>query len=232
MEINDIIKVHIWQLPEKVSDIIKEEEYTIINDGFTKKVSMQRLYEYFNQDYKIENTERYFNETLYSINKEYEPKYVTLELSLNNYEDMVQRLVNDFKVNRDKIRDLETSFIVFNNSINNTVNIFEDLANKQSILLSTLENFQSIIFDLKSKILNHRIEIEDLKGNTNELITEVSQLYINSGNMKNQLNEIEGSINSNIQNKKETLLQNINTEYDKIISIIDHYHHIHDKKYN
>ena len=80
---DEIIKVHIWQLPEKIDDIDKLINYSIIDDGSVKKVKIEKLYEYFNQDYKVENINNYFEESIDSINKEYNPQYFSSLLFIN-----------------------------------------------------------------------------------------------------------------------------------------------------
>ena len=44
--------IHIWELPEKTDNIDKANNFTIIHDGVNlKKVTLQKLYEYFNLEF-------------------------------------------------------------------------------------------------------------------------------------------------------------------------------------
>lgn len=226
---DEIIKVHIWELPEKTSNIDKSNEYTIVHDGYTKKVKLEKLYEYFIQDDKMNNLVKYFEDYMYSLNKEYEPKYSVLEISLKDYETLVKELQDKFKVNRNNIRTLETMSIQLDNSIEDITQIFEDIDNRSVLLLSTLENFSIKIYNMTIKSRNNGRDIEKLDENISTLINDTSQLYINNGSMKDQLANIKSNTDKNIDSKKDIILKNISSEYDKILAIIDYYNHVHDK---
>lgn len=228
MNLNDIIKVHIWQLPEKTTNIDKSSEYTMIHDGSAlKKVSMQKLYEYFNQDYKAENLIRYFDETLISSDEEYELKYSTMELSLNEYEILVKELQEKFKVNRDNIGRLETIINGLDKDINDLI-IFEDIENDYSILLSALNDFSNIVNDIKNTVTNHTNDINILNDNVEVLSNTATELDNNHTILVDRVNTIKQNEETHLETSKETLIKNINDEYDKILAIIDYYHHIHD----
>lgn len=228
MNLNDVIKVHIWQLPEKTTNIDKSSEYTMIHDGLAlKKVSMQKLYEYFNQDYKAENLIRYFDETLISLDEEYELKYSTMELSLSEYEILVKELQEKFKVNRDNIGRLETIINQLDKDIDGLI-IFEDIENDHSILLSTLNDFSNIVNDIKNTVTNHTNDINILNDNVEVLSNTATELDNNHTILVDRVNKIKQNEETHLETSKETLIKNINDEYDKILAIIDYYHHIHD----
>lgn len=230
MNIDDIIKVHIWQLPEKTTNIDKSSEYTIIHDGAAlKKVSMQNLYEYFNQDFKSENLIRYFNETLTSLNEEYQPKYSTLELSLDEYEILVKELQEKFRVNRDNISRLSSLLNQLDKDINDLI-IFEDIENDYSILLSNLNDLSVLFNDIKNSVSNHTEDIDTLNESVTNLTDIATVLTNQNTSTLHRINQIKQRQETNIESSKETLLKNINDEYDKILAIIDYYHHIHDSK--
>ena len=84
-------------------------------------------------------------------------------------------------------------------------------------LSETLDNFDVFTSDIQIIIAQNHIDLVDIQGLTNKMNEDISKLYINSEILKERLKDI-----------KKTLLESIETEYDKIISIIDHYHHIHD----
>lgn len=228
MNLNDIIKVHIWELPEKTNNIDKESEYTMIHDGFAlKKVTMEKLYEYFNQDYKSENLIRYFDETLFSLDEEYQVKYSTLELSLSEYEKIVKELQEKFKVNRDNIRRLETLSIQLDRDIESLI-IFESIENQYSILLYDITGFIFITNDIKNTVSDITNDINTLDEQTEVLNDSIIDLENSHSDMVNEVNNIKSKEESYLENTKETLIKTINDEYDKILAIVDYYHHIHD----
>lgn len=228
MNLNDIIKVHIWQLPEKTTNINKDSEYTMIHDGSAlKKVSMQNLYEYFNQDYKAENLIRYFNETLTLIDEEYQLKYSTLELSLNEYDKLVKQLQEKFRVNRNNINRLESISNQLDKDINDLI-IFEDIENDYFILLSNLNDFSTVINAIKNSVSNHTKDIDTLNDNIESLSDTATDIENKHDILAERINTIKQNQEAYLESSKEILIKNINDEYDKILAIIDYYHHIHD----
>ncbi len=225
---DEIIKVHIWQLPEKIDDIDKLINYSIIDDGSVKKVKIEKLYEYFNQDYKVENINNYFEESMDSINKEYNPQYFSLEIALKDYEILVQELVEKFKMTRNKIRKVQTILTSSIQDTNDIEGVFEDTDNKLSILLLTLNNFSDIVLKLKTIINTNSKDIESLNDSVNKLIENTEALIEDSSNMKTKIENNKINEDVYINNRKGTLINKINSEYDKILAIIDYYHHIHD----
>lgn len=228
MNVDDIIKVHIWQLSEKITNINKSSEYTMIHDGSAlKKVTMQKLYEYFNQDFKAENLIRYFDETLVSLDEEYQAKYSLLEISLTKYEKLVKQLQEKFKVNRDNISKLASLSNQLDEGINDLI-IFEDIDNDYSILLSSLNNFSTVINSIKNSVSNHTKDINTLNNSVKVLSNTSTVIENNNNTMAERINSIKQNQEAYLENSKETLIKNINDEYDKILAIIDYYHHIHD----
>lgn len=229
MNLNDIIKVHIWQLPEKNNEINKPNEYTIIHDKYTlKKVKISKLYEYFTQDYKINNVVKYFENMLQSIDNEYNEKYSLLELSIDEYEKIVEDLAEKFNKNKEDILDFEVRSKKVELSIKDFKESFNDINNKISILDSTLDSFNSVISKLQSEFIGMYNNIIILQNRIKDMQNTASNLYSNSEKMNNKIHDIKNSIDTDVDTKKLQLIQNINSEYDKILAIIDYYHHIHE----
>lgn len=228
MNVDDIIKVHIWQLPEKITNINKSSEYTMIHDGSAlKKVTMQKLYEYFNQDFKAENLIRYFDETLISLDEEYQAKYSSLELSIDEYTKLIKELQEKFKVNRDNLGRLNITINNLDQDINDLI-IFEDIENDYSLLLSTLNDFSDVVNNIKESVSNHTNGINTLNNNIESLSETAIDIENKYDAMTQKVNSIKQNEETYLERSKETLLKNINDEYDKIVAIIDYYHHIHD----
>lgn len=224
----DIIKIHIWQLPEKTTNIDKDSDYTMIHDGLAlKKVTMQKLYEYFNQDFKAENLIRYFNETLTSIDEEYQSKYSVLEVSLTEYGEIVKQLQEKFRINRNNISKLASLSNQLDEGINDLI-IFEDIDNDYSILLSSLNDFSTVINSIKNSVSNHTKDINTLNNSVKVLSETATDIENNNNTMTERINTIKQNQEAHLESSKETLIKNINNEYDKILAIIDYYHHIHD----
>lgn len=228
MNLNDIIKVHIWQLPEKITNIDKDVEYTMIHDGSAlKKVTLQKIYEYFNQDFKAENLIRYFDETLKSLESKYELEYSILELSLNEYEKLIKELQEKFIVNRNNIYTLNSTINQLDKDIDDLI-IFEDIENGHSVLSTTLNNLSSIINNIKTSVSNHTNDINTLNDDIEAISDTAIDLENKCDIMMEKVIDIKQNQEMYLESSKETLLKNINDEYDKILAIIDHYHHIHD----
>lgn len=227
---NDLSKIHIWQLPEK-DEIDKFNDIAIVHDGTLRKITMQKLYNYFNQDYKVESIVAHFNERLQSIEDEYNPQYELLESSLENYKITVKELQDKFKINEDNIRELDRKVNELEINIEDIDASFISLQNQCKILKDNLNNFKIRILKLKTVCDNHTKYIKMLIKNTEELKNDSEIISSNFDNMKIQIENMSKKQSENIQNKKEELITKINDEYDRILSIIDHYHHIHDIKY-
>lgn len=230
MDLSNIIKIHIWELPEKVNNVDKSNEYAIVHDGVLRKIKIERLYEYFNQDYKVDNIVKYFEEIMYSFNKEYDPKYITLELSITYYEKLVNELVEKFKINRNDIRRLESISSKLDIDSKELEREFDFIDEKQLVLLLNLTNFLDIVSEMNKTNSSNSKDIDDLNEEVQTLIndSEDSRNFLSDSTIR--INDINNHINEDASNKKETLLKNINDEYDKIVKIVDYYHHIHDKE--
>lgn len=229
MDLSDVIKVHIWQLPEKTNNIDKSTSYMIINDGYTKKILIEKLYEYFNQDYKTENTVKYFEDFIQKFDDEYRNQYPSLELSLDKYEVIVKELIKKFKTNRDNIRELETIFSSLSVDIQDIIEIFSNIKDDHSILHSifdTLNNRNNII---KSNDFQNSKDIKELNDSILELEENADIISTNDTNIQKQVEVLKNSISNISDDKKNILLKNIESEYDKIIAIVDYYHHTHDQ---
>lgn len=232
MDLNNIIRVHIYQLPEKTNSVDKDNEYTIIHDGVLKKIKVNKLYEYFNQDYKIDNIVRYFEEMMYSIDKEYEPQYLALEVSLTDYEKLVGELVEKFNINKDNIRKLETLSGELDKQTQNIDNDFKSSNEKCLVLFETLSNFSIIVYNMKRPVSVNSNDINNLNTLTNILVNNTNQYETTLENLSDKITDIKDHIDSDVDNKKEFLLNSINDEYDKILAILDYYHHIHEEDFH
>lgn len=219
-------KIHIWKLPEKTDDIDKLNDITMIHDGLSvKKIYMNKLYDYFNQDYKINNIIEFFENELYNFNNEYNSNYKKLDEALEHYEDLVKELQNKFKDNRIEINDLQkrvNKIIVDNEDISES---FISLKDKHDILSSTINNFKNKVFELNSKSLLNSDDIKDLNKIVPLLYDNINYINQSFEPITNQIDSI--SKYEDLNSKKEIILKRIINEYDKILSIIDYYHHIH-----
>lgn len=225
---NREIEIHIWELPEKINNIDKLKEYMMVHDGSAlMKISAEKLYKFFNQDYKIDNAEKFFNDIIESTDKEYDPKYIALTFSTDKYEEWVKELSDKFKNNKNNLIRLRMSMNELIN-INDGIDSFIKDINKRYVIFRVFvsDNLKMVNELISSDVTNSE-EIKKIINDSNELLELSSQLYINSGSMKEQLSSISDYVTSDVSDKKEFLLNKINSEYDRIVSIIDYYHHIH-----
>lgn len=224
---NKEIKIHIWELPEKVNDVNKSKEYFIIYDSDLKKIRAEKIYDFFIQNYKMENLAQVIEEKIINFSDEYNSKYIELDLSINRYEEWVRELSAKFKDNHDRIIKIEMSMRDIINSNNNMNELLIDI-NKRCILLE-------VFFKDNSDIINENIlsgsndneNLEELKTKVNELLNTSSQISTNNDMIKEQISSIKKNTQEDILDKSISLKNRIESEYDRIVSIIDYYHHIH-----
>lgn len=221
-------KIRIWQLPEKSDDIDKSNDLSMIHDGTTlKKLKMEKLYDYFNQDYKVEDIVDYFKDEMQFIDENYQKQYELMDKSLHDYEEVVKELQANFKTNEDNIRELEE--LVWDNEfdLKNLATIFPQINDMSDTLSSIFKSFDGLVSIADRNIKVESSDVKSLKSDVSTLENDTSQLYSNCDSMRDQLKNIEETEDKDLSIKKETLKRNINDEYDKILSIVDHYHHIH-----
>lgn len=228
-ELNEIIQVHIWELPLKNNDINKSSEFMMVHDGALKKIKVEDLYEYFNQDYKVKNTVEYFENFISVFNKEYEPKYIILVDSLNHYENRIRNFQEDFNSNRETIRELESGMYILgvnNDGIKNSLNVSE--TNHNSIL-NVLDSVDIEFDRIKTGIYENRDIISDYNNETDTIIITHTDINNRYQNMKVKMEFNQDELKESVLGKKNTLIQRMKDEYDKFLAIFDHYHHISDE---
>ena len=225
-------KVHIWQLPEKNNTIDKSSDIMMVHDGISlKKVILNKLYEYLNQDYKIDDMVQEFEDELNKITSEYDPKYKECETFLLQYEQIVKELKEKFKTNEDNIRDLKKGQAKLELDISDIDTNYTSISNKLDILSDTLSNFKKKLNELKNQSKEDTVSIRVLNKSVNNLSDTASQLYINSGSMKDKMSNIKKNQEKDLSEREDKFIKKMENEYDKILAIVDYYHHIHDKEY-
>jgi hypothetical protein len=228
MELNDIMQVHIWELPLKNNDIDKSSEYMLVHDGPLKKIKVENLYNYFNQDYKVKNTIEYFENLLSKYNEEYEPKYIILGDSLNYYENNINEFRKKFTSNRDTIRSMENEMYMSGINYTNIESNIKDSENKYGILSFSYDDIKKDIDIAHDGIYNNR-------DNTIDYLSIGNDIHDSHINMDSKYSELKSTISfdredieDSVKEKKDILSKRITDEYDKLLEIFDHYHHISD----
>ena len=160
----NIISVHIWQLPIKDNNINKQNDYSVVHSTNTKKIKMQKLYEYFNQDDKIESVSENIQSILTDKDEEYDLVYKTFQLSLNEYENTISELQDRFVVNRNNIRNLESmsSYIDINN--NNVITTLEDADSKYYNIFISFNDFYNICNSVEDLIDHNKDTIKSFEN--------------------------------------------------------------------
>lgn len=219
-------EIHIYQLPEKTNNVNKLNTYTLIHDNHAlKKVNLNLLYEFFNQDYKIENIVTYFEGKLDKYNKEYELLYESFEGSLEIFNGLIETLNQKFQLNSANLRSCINRSASIDNSIKVIETSFNDIMVKFQKLQLQLEDLSVRIYGIKTLIDKNNNSLNDIKSDHNEMVENISQLYLNYGSIKDQINHLKEISDQDIKEKKETLIQNIHKAYDDIVTIIRYYHH-------
>ena len=226
---NDITKVHVWELPEKTNEIDESNEYIMIHDGMAlKKTTIKKLYEYLGQDYKIQNIIKYFETLMETENKNYDLLYSGLENSLDSYSKIIKELEDGFTINRDNIRRLETQTNQRDQDAITLTDSFKSIGNKQTVYSNEVSEFKeevNNIFTESADISSKRDEFNSSVNDINNIITEVIS---NNEYITQTIDKIPDNIDNNILTHGEALTKKLNDEYDKIVAIIDYYHHIHE----
>ena len=223
---NENIQVHLWELPEKTDEIDKANDYTIIHDGVElKRVAIEKLYEYFNQDYKIENTVLFFETLMSNEDKRYEELYSKLDLSIEEYKEIIKKLIEKFLSNRGKIRELETNTNQMDYEIEYLTKSFESIEAKHASLANYFNLFNEKVSYVDSNVKNHDNMISKMDTSTSTIERHKSAINSTNSYISEAVSNVSEDIDAQIYDKGEALTKSINDSYDKIVSIIDYYHH-------
>lgn len=225
--INDI---HIWELPEKTDDIDKIKDITMVHDNITlKKVIYDKLYEYFSQDYKIDNLDRYFDLLIKEEDDKFRVIYLSLSDRIYYYSDIIDDLVNKFNTNKDNIRSIETRINKMGNDIVILDGSFENFKSKLSDLIDKVNELKEVLLKLDFRynvyIIKYINHCNDISSKIN---SDIQKIENNHKEISDTISEVSDIVNAEIPDKRKEMTDIINSEYDKILAIIDYYHHIHD----
>ena len=107
---------------------------------------------------------------------------------------------------------------------------FDFIDEKQLVLLLNLTNFLDIISDMNKINTTNSKDTDKLNEEIEILINDSEDARTFLDNTTTHINDIKNHVDEDVNDKKEILLKNINDEYDKIVKIVDYYHHIHDQE--
>lgn len=222
-------QIHIWQLPEKDGTVDKSKEYAMVHDGRAlKKVILEELYQYFSQQYKIDSTIEYFDSVMNSINKKYEPLYSSLELTLDEYEEIVYKLKREFTNNENNIRDLERDSNQLSAGIIDVTNNLNSIEDRRFKVFNSFNNYENATSDIKLKNIDARIRIDEINDSYNQSKENYDVLNASTQEAKIDIETVPETVDNALELTQTILLEEITQAYDKIINIIDHYHHPHE----
>ena len=223
---NEIIKIHVWELPEKVDDI-DTSEYIIIHDGYTvKKTTVEKLFKYLAQEYKVDNTIRYFDILIETENKKYDELYFTLENSIESYGEIINKLEESFTTNRNNIRTLETSMNQMKNNIDSISETFDTVDKKCNNLSIIFENIDNTVSDYEIRRNTLNSNIDKLNQSIPNIVKAKDHISSNNKHIVETADRVLSDIDTQTENNREQIISDINTVYDRVLSILDHYHHI------
>ena len=219
METND---VHIWQLPEKTDDVNKDTDVILIYSGEAKKVLLNKMSEHYNQDYKADNFVEHFENNLDELDQEYELQYALLEALLDEYQITVNDFIEKFTDNRDIIRRLETESIQLDNSLIG----FDTLKKEHDTLLTAIRSLAGDVANLRESSVQNVTNTNKVSNNIEDLEEQKDYFAGEYTSINTNADEIRKTIIRNSNNKNDILLESINAKHDKILEIIQYYHHI------
>lgn len=228
---NDNGIIHIWELPDKINDINKTKDYTVIHDGSTlKKIVFEKLYEYFNQNYKVNNMITFFETLFGNENERLEELYTNLDGSLETYEDIIKNFIDEFTVNKDNIRQLERDTNQNSIDIENILKSFKNISNRNNWLSDDFEITNNSVASLNSQNninINNTSNVYDLSTTVGFIKSDIENTH---SSISKSINNVSKDINTRVDEDGQILTKNINDVYDKFLAIFDHYKHIHDEE--
>lgn len=218
--------IHIWELPEKLNDIDKSTEYSIVHDGAVlKKVTLEKIFEYFSQDYKMDNLTRYFNVLMTEAKRYYDDLQEELSLSLDNYNRTIEILSDKFKEDRTKFREVTTSinqtgFDVL--ELSNTYEYRKGILVEMSMILDSMDEEQT---DREERMIVVENTVKDMKTAITE-ISSIKDISTNISSAKTSFTGLEENINKKISEETKEFTKKIDEEYNKMVNIFKYYHYI------
>lgn len=225
----DNIQIHIWQLSEKTDKLDSENDIMMVHDRYAlKKTSIKKLFEYFNQDYKVDSTIAYFDKQMKDIDDKYLVSYGVVETSQDQYESTSEELSNKFMVIKENIHEIEVSMNKMYSVIVSIEKGLPTLENRESDLFEALWTLSSNLVNLEERLDSVLNTLNEYDSLLDEKTNEYIQLESDTNSVYTKIEEITEHINSNKNNKTHEIIQKINSEYDKILAILDYYHHIHE----
>lgn len=222
-------KLYIWQLQEKEDSINKNNSYCIIYDDEVKKVSVSKLYDFFNQDDKILDIQNSIEGLLREYDSDLEIKYADLDVSIVSYDELVKELQEKFKINEDNIRKLITRMSKLEYGTEDIDTSFNYTNSKYETLSSTIQNFKEKISELNDTNNTNTTDIQYLIDTQKTLQAEQNSAISILNSVENDIERIKND--KSLDEKTNDFINRVNDEYNKIVTIIDYYHHIHTENY-
>ena len=218
--------IHIWGLPEKVNNVDKYIDITMIHDKYAlKKIKLERLFEYFEQNYKIDNTVSYFETVLELWDNKYNSSYNELKSNTDLYDEIITNLHNDFTTNRNNIRRLETSTNQNNTGMKLIDDSHEDTRNSISELSKNIAILQDSLIKVNQRNSVIDLTVKDLESQSQIIEQTKNEIESDNTDILASIERISKHEEHNLRSKAEELSMNINKAYDRIVSIIDSLHH-------
>lgn len=221
------MKTHIWELPDKITEIDPSSEYTIVHDGIVlKKVTLEKLYSYFSQDYKIENLSKMFENLMEVENNRYNSLYLTLEEDISDYNEAITKLEEYFESNRKVTIEFEASINqISNDSESISLSLTTDY-NKLSEVSYDFSDYKGVVEDYESRhdeIRNSIIKLNDTVYNLSNTKVDIIE---NNKYITETIPSVYANVFAKTNIQSELLTNSVNTQYDKLLAILDYYHHI------
>lgn len=227
----DNMQLHIWQLSEKTDSIDRDNDIVMIHDKYAlKKTSLKNLFEYFNQNYKVESTVAYFENIINNFDEKYSVYYGNMEIELTKYEEIVDELSEKIIINENKIRSIETDINKLYSTIVAIDNNLKSVNSKEPVIFEALWRYSGNLINLSNQTTDMYNTLIDYSKHIEEAAKVYEHYKSNIENVYPEIDDIKNNINSNNNEKSKELLDLVNSEYDKILSIIDYYHHIHEQR--
>lgn len=223
------IQIHIWEFAEKTDSVNKDEDVIMVHDNISlKKIHIGKLFDYLRQDQKINNTIAYFENRFNQLEKKYDVYYSSIEISLAVHEETVEKLIEKFENDKSDIRLIETNLGNLSNNLTEIKTDFKNIRNERNILSDTLESFSNIISSLRLSTDLDKITLTNINSRLYNVKTRCSLLNNNIDALSEQIENIKHIITDQNDDKKDEIIDIIESKYNKVLSILDYYHHIHE----
>lgn len=229
-----MLQIKISELPQKgFKDGINDTDIMIIEDtADTKKISIKDLKLIFSADEKLSalrsNLENQIDETKKQVN-DFSTRF---DDELSTIKGQYSSINQDIADVKKKMSTLQQSQL----QIENQVDVFSDNVSKNTSNITDLFSKYAAqnkdIVTLKDTVENHAVQISSMSQTLQSNTSDIRDIGSKCLSLESRLDSVSSTLQRNIDNLNESLINYADSLYDRCIKYIDYYHHIHENPPN